>query len=202
MKTIILLLGSVLLLAGCSTTKIASTPHVGYRMNEQLVVLPIAGVNELDNDYLLQWTNARLEKELRYLQPVSYQDVFYQSKQFGITLPEFNRYDTSLFDTMSNKIKLNYVLAGEVVCVKTQDNDSGNSSYEQIVAVLSFQLIDLRHRTVSWYCTVRFTANPVEFKDSRRNFNLHSENGAVYKAYRKAINRLIRNCELIPNRTQ
>ncbi|HET9053207.1 MAG TPA: hypothetical protein VFM90_03490, partial [Cyclobacteriaceae bacterium] len=90
MKIFFLAIGFVLLFAGCSSTKITSTPYAGYRMHEQLVIMPVAGLGELENDRLLQWSDAVLGRDLIFLKTIPYQDAYYQSKQHHLTLPEFN----------------------------------------------------------------------------------------------------------------
>jgi hypothetical protein len=198
MKDFILFTG-LLLLAGCSSTKITSTRYAGYRMHEQIVITPLAAFSETDNDWLMQRANAELAEELIFLKPVPYQDALYQVKQLGITLPEFNRYDTATFKTILNKLNIHYVLTGEVIGVKSEYHDRSSPNYLKPEAVLSFQLLDMRNKTIVWRATTRTTVNPISVGEETK-INVRDEDNAISVAYKKTIKRLTKNFELIPNR--
>lgn len=201
MKTIPYLIGFGLLLTGCSGTRITSTPYAGYRMHEHLVITPVADLREVENDRMMTAAIELLSKELIFLNIIPYQDAVYKASQYGVVLPAYNRYDTAQLGVLHRKANIQYILAGDLVQVRSEDFDTNSPYYKAHEATLSFQLLDAIHKTIVWRCTVRFTAKPLQLgKDKENSYNLRSEDFAIHKAYQKGMKRLAKNFELIPNR--
>jgi hypothetical protein len=201
MKSFLILTGLALALAGCSSTKITSTPHAGYRMHESMVMIPLTELGELENHYLMTRAAEMFSKELIFLNIIPYQDAVYKTSQLGLKLPAYNCYDTAQLGMLHRKANIQYILTGDLVSIKSEDFDKNSLDYNSIIATLNFQLLDAIHQTAVWQCTVRFTAKPVPLgSDPEDSFNFHSEDFAVHKAYHKAMKRLTKNFELIPNR--
>lgn len=200
MRTLLLLTGCSLIVA-CSSTKITSTPHAGYRMHEHMVIVPLPDFSEVENERMMNLAIESLSKELIFLNIVPYQDAVYKTSQFGLTLPTFNRYDTAQLGMLHRQANIQYILTSDLVSVKSETTDKTSPDYEHVKAVMSFQLLDAIHKTIVWRCTVRFTANPVALGPEKEDLlNLRTESFAVHKAYHKGMKRLTKNFELMPNR--
>lgn len=57
---------------------------MGYRMHEKIVMTPITGMREQDNERLMRWTNALIQAERIFFKAVWYYDAVYQAKQQGM----------------------------------------------------------------------------------------------------------------------
>lgn len=201
MKTVLLITGLGLMLVGCSSTKITSTPHVGYRMHEHMVITPLADFNELENDRMMTIATESLKEKLRFLNIVPYQDAVYKASQYGVALPAYNRYDTAQLRILNRKANIQYILTGDLLRVRSESFNTNSPNYNEHQATMSFQLLDAIHKTVVWRCTVVFTSKPLQIGDDKKDsYNLRTEDFAIQKAYHKGMKRLTKNFELLPNR--
>lgn len=201
MKNFLVLIGLGLLLVSCSSTKITSTPHAGYRMHERMVMIPLAELSEMENHQLMTRAAETLSKELIFLTVIPYQDAVYKTSQLGLKLPSYNRYDTTQLRMLHQKAGIHYILTSSLVSLKSNDFDKNSPDYNNIIATLNFQLLDAIHQASVWQCTVKFTAKAIQISsDKEDSYNFRSEDFTVSKAHHKAMKRLTKNFELIPNR--
>jgi hypothetical protein len=192
--------GLLLLITGwsCSTTntKVVSNPKsIGYRKGERIVIASLSGISEKESAQLNEWANEYLKSKLR-IEVINFLDAQYQASQFGLVLPAFNNYDTADFEMFRKETGVDFMLLGELSRLKENyGTELNNPYYMTREAIVSFQLLDLRHKAIVWNCATRVLVNPIKARDATQTYYINSSSGsfAIQKAYNKSIRRMVKS---------
>lgn len=193
------------LLGSCTTsnTKIKSFPkHIGYRMHERVVVAPITGLHEHDNEHLATWANELITENLLFFKPVRYYDALYLAKQHGVVIPT-SIHDTTALHIVQTKLNIDYIVTGSVTGLKNYTENSPGKTLDVGMATLSMYVIDVKNKSIVWQSTAHTTQSPVVYNDRNGNSVLQGSGdaaSALQIACRKSIRKLIKTFELVPNR--
>jgi len=185
---------------GPANVSITANPkRVGYKRNDVVLVAPLTGVSELENEQLMLWATEYFKNKLP-IQTTNYWDALYKSKQHGLALPSYNHYDTASFTMLKEKLGVNFILLSTLNGLQENDeNEFNNPNYKRRIAIVSFQLIDLEAKIVVWHCTTRVCVGPFKAKDGEREYtiNVLGGNFATNKAYKKSLSRLFKSWVLV-----
>lgn len=193
----LLLLAGITLISSCTTsnTKIKSFPRtIGYRMHEKIVMTPITGVNERDNERLMRGLNESIQQDKIFLTPVWCYDAVYQAKQQGITIP-LSVHDSTALNIVHQKLAIDYIIVSSVTGLK--EYWSNNDYIGQ--ATLSMYVIDVKNKTVVWQSSTRTTQSPFGTDNSWIQGSGDADS-ALQIACRKTLRKLVKAFDLLPNR--
>lgn len=180
-----------------SNTKIASSPkRIGFRMNETILISPLIQIDDGQNEQLMGWANELFKDQMFWVKTINYWDAQYNSKQYGIELPTFNNYDSANFNVLNERLGIDFILLCTLSDFKENyDNELNNPNYQRREVMVSFQLLDLKSKTIVWYCTTRVFANPFKVNGDTQQYSINILSGsfAINKAYKESIKKLIKS---------
>jgi hypothetical protein len=183
-----------------NTTITANPKKAGFKRNESILIMPLPQIKEQENEQMMVWANQQVKDKQPALRTMNYWDVQYKSRQHGFVLPSFNQYDTVNFEKLNQTLGVDFILAPTLNSLNENYlNELSNPNHQKREAIVSFQLIDLKNKAISWHCTTRVIANPFEVKGKTQEYSVNVLSGsfAVQKAYKESINRLIKSMVLI-----
>src|SRR5690606_15132636 len=123
-------------------------------------------------------------------------EVYYKMKQYGVDLNSISEKDTLLFQLIYEKTGISYLLTSRILSRNDNNFDElHNSQYNVKQAVMEFRLIDLKTGLSVWKCITVTNISPLirQSGDQRYYHNVMSSSGAVVKAYKKSIKRLLKS---------
>ncbi len=183
-------------LFSCSNTRINYYPkYLGLKYSETLLLSEIQDA-EQNFQSLPLWAKEKIQKEIPSIKVVSSTEVFYEMKQHGVDLNSIADKDTLSFKLINEKTGISYLLTSKILSRNDNNfNEFSNPQYDVKQAVLEFQLMDLKTGLSIWKCTTATNISPLirQSGDQRYYHNAMSSSGAITKAYKKSVKRLLKS---------
>ena len=182
---------------GCLSTRINAYPdYLGYTGGQKIIFSPyFKWIDQPATEHYIEWTDEKFKKKLPSLAVANYLDAEYSGRQYGITLSAVDSSNAKELKLVYEHLKIDYMLIVKGIQVDSNYDEYNNPSYLSKQATLQMQLLDFKNGIIVWKSETRVSLNPAEIDGEL--YNVRSTGGALSKAYRKSIKRLIKSSHLI-----